>query len=304
MQTIVNYIKHPSRVALGFVKKTRELYSDSLYLRLYYFFNMGKVLHLKNPITFSEKLQWLKLFDRNPLYTTLVDKYAVKKYVADRIGAEHVIPTLAVWSTADEIDFSALPNQFVLKTTHSGGGCAVVVCKDKASLDPVAVREKMAGSMKADIWKSLKEFQYKDVPKRIIAEEYIAPSEGKDDLPDYKFFCFNGEPKYCQVISGRGKKMSIDFFDRDWVHQPFHEPKIFPFADVTPEKPHCLGEMWNAARELSQGKPFSRIDFYESNGSFYFGEITFYPTSGMGGFEPEIWDYKFGEMINLPESKA
>ena len=120
------------------------------------------------------------------------------------------------------------------------------------------------------------------------------------DLPDYKFFCFDGEPKYCQVISGRNEKMCIDFFDHDWRHQPFHEPRNYPFADKEPQKPDHYEQMWDAACRLAQGKPFSRIDFYDVNGRVYFGEITFFPTSGMGGFDPMEWDYKFGEWIKLP----
>lgn len=303
MQAIINYIKHPSRLVLGFVKKTRHLYSDKLYLRMYFYLQTGKVLHLNNPRSFSEKLQWLKLNVRNPEHTKMVDKYAVKEYVANIIGEEHVIPTLGVWTRPEDIDYDILPDQFVLKTTHSGGGNAVLICKDKSIFDKNRANKLLGQSIHRDISDYLKEYQYKDVPKQIIAEKYLQPSQGDNDLPDYKFFCFNGEPKYCQVISGRGTKMCIDFFDYEWKHQPFHEPKSFPFADIEPKKPQCFEQMWEAAAKLAQDKPFVRIDFYAVNGQLFFGEITFFPTSGMGGFEPDEWDYILGEMIHLPYCK-
>lgn len=300
MQPIINYIKHPSRLALGIIKKTHFLYSDSLYLSLYFYLQTGKRLHLNPPQTFSEKLQWLKLHDRNSLYTKLVDKYAVKEYVANIIGKEHIIPTIGMWNKPEDINFDQLPDQFVLKATHSGGGNGVVICKEKKSFDRQKALSKLKKSLEENINIGLKEYPYKNVPKRIIAEQYIQPSSEKDDLPDYKFFCFNGVPQYCQVISGRGTKMCIDFFDHNWIHQPFHEPHFFPFADIEPSKPQCFKQMWTAAAKLAQDRPFVRIDFYEADGQFYFGEITFFPTSGMGGFEPDEWDYKLGEMIHLP----
>lgn len=274
---------------------------DRLYLKWLFRLKMGKKLDLKNPKTFSEKLQWLKLYNRNPEYTKMVDKYLVKDYVADVIGKEYVIPTIGVWDKPEDIEWNKLPNQFVLKTTHGGGSTGVVICKDKETFDKQKAINRLNDSLKMDIYRLFKEWPYKDVPRRILAENYIAPNHGEKDLPDYKFFCFNGEPKYCQVIGGRNTTETIDFFDFNWNHQPFHEPRVFPHANPQPLPPQHLVQMIGLARQLAIGS-FSRIDFYDVNGQVLFGEITFFPTSGMGGFEPEEWDFKFGEMITLPQN--
>jgi hypothetical protein len=262
---------------------------------------MGYKLSLNNPKTFSEKLQWLKLYDRNPDYTNMVDKYEVKSYVSKVIGDEYIIPTLGVWDSPKSIDWDSLPSSFVLKTTHDGGGCGVVIVKDKNSIDKRSAIAKLEMSLKENVYKLYAEWPYKNVKKRVIAEKYIEDNQGdSNELMDYKFFCFNGHPRYCQVISGRNSNMSIDFFDMNWCHQPFHEPKFFPFSNQTISKPKKLSEMIELSEKLSKDHPFLRVDFFQVNGKVYFGELTFYPTSGMGGFSPEQWDVKFGDMIELP----
>ena len=229
----------------------------------------------------------------------MVDKILVKDYVKDVIGSEYVIPLLGVWDKPEDINWDSLPNRFVLKTNHSGGSTGVFICEDKATLDIDDVVRKIRSSLRSDIYHNFREWPYKNINRKVFAEEYIDPDPVLEDLPDYKFFCFNGEPKFCQVISGREKKMCIDFFDHNWIHQPFHEPKLFPFADVEPQKPIHYEKMWNAASQLAQGKPFCRIDFYQSGDIVLFGEITFYPTSGMGGFDPPEYDYELGNMIDI-----
>lgn len=272
---------------------------DRFYLRVLFRLEMGRWPNLRHPKTFSEKIQWLKLYNRRPEYTKMVDKYAVKDYVASIIGEEYVIPTLGVWNKPEEIEWDNLPNKFVLKTTHGGGNCGVVICRDKSIFDNENAIDKLNKGLRSDIYIAWKEWPYKNVPRRIIAEKYIEPQSGLNDLPDYKFFCFNGEPKYCQVISGRDTKMSIDFFDQEWKHQPFHEPHEFPFADIEPQKPKHFELMWELARKLAKGNPFSRIDFYDTGNQVLFGEFTLFPTSGMGGFCPEEYDSLLGEMINI-----
>ena len=278
-----------------------QLLPDRIYLKLLFRHKMGYCLNLRNPQTFSEKLQWLKLYNHNPEYTKMVDKLAVKDYVSKIIGEEYIIPTLGVWDKPEDIDYDKMPNKFVLKTTHGGGNSGVIICRDKASFNRVQAIDKLNKSLSSDIYKIFREWPYKHVPKRIIAEKYIDPEPYSKDLLDYKFFCFNGEPKYCQVISGRGTQMCIDFFDNNWNHQPFHEPKNFLYATVELEKPENYDKMWQLASMLSKDKPFSRIDFYDVNGKIYFGEITFFPTSGMGGFNPNEWDRVFGDLIILPK---
>lgn len=301
MQPVINYIKHPSSLCDSLVCHLGWWLPDSVYLKLRYRFQMGKRLNLNNPQTFSEKIQWLKLYDRNPEYTKMVDKVQVKEYVASIIGKEYVIPLLGVWNKPEDIDWDSLPNKFVLKTNHSGGSTGVVICTDKLSFNKEDAITRLNRSLKSDVYRNLREWPYKNVSRCVMAEQYIQPAPNEKDLPDYKFFCFDGEPIYCQVISGRSETMSIDFFDMEWKHQSFHEPKDYPFAEIEPKKPECFEKMCSAARLLAQGKPFSRIDFYQVKYKVLFGEITFYPTSGMGGFDPEEWDYKFGEWLTLPK---
>lgn len=303
MLSIKEYILNPATTFVVVLEHFFTWLPDKLYLKLLYRFKMGRRLNLRNPQTFSEKLQWLKLYDRNPQYTQMVDKYAVKNYVAGVIGEEFIIPTLGVWDKPEDIEWDSLPNSFVLKTTHGGGSTGVIICNDKNNFNRKQAIVRLNESLKQEIYLQLKEWPYKDVPRRIIAEQYIESDSFNNDLLDYKFFCFNGEPKYCQVISGRDTEMCVDFFDHDWIHQPFHEPKSYPFAKMEPHKPKYYEQMWELARNLSKEKPFSRIDFYEVGNKIYFGEITFFPTSGMGGFSPEDYDSIIGKMIVLPKEK-
>lgn len=272
--------------------------SDEKFIKLLYKLRMNKELDLEDPQTFSEKLQWLKLYNREPIMTTMVDKVEAKKYVANIIGEEYIIPTIGVYNLVEEIDFDALPNQFVIKCTHDSGG--LVICKDKSKLDIKKAKSKLSKALKTNFYYQNREWPYKDVNPRIIAEQLLEIGGG-GDLPDYKFFCFNGEPKCCQVISGRSSTMTIDFFDEEWNHLQFHEPRQYPFSVNPILKPESYSQMWQLARKLSLGHPFLRVDFYEINGKIYFGELTFYPTSGMGGFDPEEWDYIFGNWIQLPK---
>lgn len=301
LQKAIHVLLHErGKIGLLLLPHIGIILPDKTFVKLYYRFSMGKKLDLKNPRTFTEKLQWLKLYDHNPLYTTLVDKYAVKPWVAERIGEQYIIPTLGVWNSFDEIEFDKLPDQFVLKTTHGGGSIGVVICKDKSTFDKEETRKKLERSMKISGYQKHREWPYKNVPRRILAEQYLEPDPILNDLPDYKFFCFNGEPRYCQVVSGRNRKKCIDFFDKEWNHQPFREPKKFPNADIELQRPKYLDTMWQLATQLAEGKPFSRIDFYELEDGARFGEITFFPTSGLGIFEPEEYDAFLGEMIKLP----
>ncbi len=300
VKRLTKVLASPRSLALALLFRAARLIPDATYLRWMFRLRMGRPLDLECPRTFSEKLQWLKLYDRNPEYHTMVDKFAVKNHVAKLIGSQYVIPTLGVWESFEDIDFDVLPDRFVLKTTHGGGGGGVVVCRDKATFDLRTARARLNASLAFDIYRKYKEWPYKGVPRRIIAEQFVEDSTLRE-LRDYKFFCFNGVCRYCQVIKGRGGVMSVDFFDRQWRHQPFHEPKEYPFSDEEIGRPENLELMWSLAERLAGKRSFSRIDFYEADGRVYFGEITFYPTSGMGGFSPEEWDSRFGELVLLPD---
>ena len=276
--------------------------SDSLYLKLLYYFQTGKKLNIKHPKTFNEKLQWLKLYDRKPEYTTMVDKYAVKEYVANIIGQEYVIPTLGVWDRPEDIAWDELPRQFVLKTTHGGGSKGVIICKDKETFDKEKAIVSLDKAMKRNLYQRFREWPYKDVPKRIIAEKFMEEHDNPtDDLIDFKFYCFSGEPTYCQVIKDRRKKETIDFFDMEWKHQDFiglNSNAVY--ADVLLKKPTRFAEMKSIAKLLSRAIPFARIDLYEINGLVYFSEITFFPRSGFGRFSPQLYDDVLGDKIILP----
>ena len=269
---------------------------DSIWLKLCFKRKMGYFPDLKNPKTFNEKLQWLKLHDRNSLYTKLVDKYEVKKIVADIIGEEHIIPTLGVWDTFDEIDFDKLPNQFVLKCTHDSGG--LVICKDKSKLDIQAAKKKIDACLKMNYYWAWREWPYKNVRPRIIAEEYKVDESGTE-LKDYKIFCFDGEPKFLFVATDRNiGQTKFDFFDINFNHLPFSQ--IYPNnTNARIEKPRGGALMLEFAKKLTQNFIHCRADFYDINGKVYFGELTFFQQSGFGKFEPEEWDLKLGELIKL-----
>lgn len=302
LKSASNALKQPSATFYAAVCKLfGRFMSDKFYLSLLYKMTFGSKLNWEHPSTFSEKLQWLKLYNRRPEYTTMVDKAAVKKYVADIIGEEYIIPTLGIWDRPEDIEWEKLPNRFVLKCTHDSH--SVIIVKDKEALNKEEACKKLAKSLKNDFYRVSREWPYKNVPHRILAEAYLEPKPDTNDLPDYKFFCFNGEPKFCQVVSGRGSQLCFDFFDKDWVHQSFHEPRIYPFAETEPSKPKNFEKMLDLARQLASDKPFARIDFYDLHDNVYFGEITFFPAAGMGGFAPEDYDGLLGAMITLPGCK-
>lgn len=271
------------------------------FLKKMYHFRTGKDLNLENPVTYTEKLQWLKLYDHRPEYTTMVDKYAAKQYVAEKIGEEYIIPLFGVWERAEDIDFDALPDRFVLKTTHDSG--SYIVCKDKSQLDIPAARKQMAKFLKRKYYDNNREWPYKNVPPRIIAEAYMEDSRC-GELRDYKFFTFGGVPKVLYIAQGRGKgePTVADFFDMDFNHLPFtidHD-----MAPVPPAKPENFALMQELAAKLSAGTPQLRVDFYEVDGKVYFGEMTFFHCSGFEAFHPEEWDKIFGDWVCLPEKNG
>lgn len=259
---------------------------------------MGKELNLKNPQTYNEKLQWMKLYNHNPLYTTLVDKFAVKQYVEEKIGKNYLIPTLGIWNRFDDIDFNSLPNQFVLKCTHDSGG--LVICKDKSKLDLTVARKIINKCLKHNFYYSGFEWPYKNVKPRIIAEQYMEDTKTKE-LRDYKFFCFDGIVKYLFIATERqkeGEDVKFDFYDADFHHLPFRQGHENAF--VLPEKPLRFDEMKILAEKLSSGMPHVRVDLYEVDGTIYFGEFTFFHHGGWTPFDPEEWDYTFGKEIKIP----
>ena len=293
------YLQDPY-YALGYdmIKKYPHLMSDKFYLSVLWKMKMGYELDWKNPQTFNEKLQWLKLYDRKPEYTLLVDKYRVKQWVADRIGEKYVIPTLAVYNSVEEIDLDKLPDRFVLKCNHDSG--SVIICKDKSAFDLDDAKNKLGSALKRDFYWEAREWPYKHIERRIFAEPYLE-DETSHELPDYKFFAFNGETKVLFIATNRQnqlKETRFDFFDMEFNHLPVTNGH--PNADVIPDKPRCFDEMRSLSSILSKGIPQIRCDFYEVNDQVYFGEMTFYHWGGMTPFHPETFDRRMGEWISLP----
>lgn len=274
---------------------------DEEFLKRKFKSNLKYDLNLLSCNTFSEKIQWLKINDRKDIYTILVDKYKVREYIKEKLGEEYLIPLIGIWDDPDDIDFNKLPDQFVLKCNHNSG-LGMCICKDKSKLDISKVRRELKKGLKQDYYLAGREWPYKNVSRKIIAEKYMK-NEYETELKDYKFFCFNGEPKYCQVITDRSINETIDFFDMEWNHQEFIglNSKYSKYSNSKHpiEKPVTLEKMKEFAYILAKNTKFVRIDFYEIEKKLYFGEITFYPASGFGDFTPSEWNAKLGEMINL-----
>lgn len=270
---------------------------DELYLKTAFFLKFGKKLDLKNPKSFSEKLQWLKLHQREDIYPMLVDKYRVKDYISKEIGEKYVIKTYGAWKTFDDIDFSELPEKFVLKCNHDSGG--IVICKDKQTFDKAGARKLLEAHLKRNYFWHGREWAYKIVEPLILAEELLETDDGSD-VKDYKFFCFNGTAKIFKVDCDRFSQHKAYYFDRDKTVLPFSERILKPNDYCNPPKlPYNIEEMILLAEKLAKDLLFARIDFYNVDGNIYFGEITLYPASGMDVFEPEEWDYKLGDMLDF-----
>lgn len=268
------------------------------YLKKLFKFRMKETLDLQNPISFNQKLQWLKLYDRRPEYTDFVDKYKVKEIIDCKLGKGYTIPTIGVWNHFDEIDFNDLPEQFVLKCTHDSGG--VVICKSKTKFNFSAAKYKLESSLSKNYYTMSREWPYKNVPPRIIAEPYMV--NGTDnELKDYKIMCYNGEAKCVFTCTDRysEKGLKVTFFDMNWNKMPFK--RHYPIDNNYIPKPSSFNQMIEFSQILSKGIPFVRVDFYEINRKPYFGEMTFYPGAGMEEFTPREWDDILGSWISLPD---
>ncbi len=293
---IISYIKCPLKIIIFLAQRNIIHINDETYLKMLYKVILGQKLNLKNPQTFNEKLQWLKLHDRNPEYTKMVDKYEAKKYVASKIGEEYIIPTLGVYDKFDDIDFNKLPNQFVIKCTHDSGG--LVICKDKNKLDIKKARKKINKCLKRNFYWIGREWPYKNVKPRIIIEQYMT-DESKVELKDYKIFNFNGKAKIIQVDYNRFVEHKRNLYDTDWnyIEAAIEYPTD---KNVKINKPKSIEKMLELAEVLSKEIPHVRTDFYCIEDKIYFGELTFYHEGGFGKFSPEEFDRELGEWLKLP----
>lgn len=270
--------------------------SDKAYIKLRCYVE-GVKFNLCNPITFNEKLQWLKLYDRKSVYSTMVDKYAMKKYVTEKLGEGYVVPLLGVWERAEDIDFESLPNQFVLKCNHNSG-LGMAICEDKASFNKEKAIKALKKGLKQNYYYHRREWPYKDVPRRIIAEQFLI-DEGNGCLVDYKFFCFNGEPKIMYRSRDNAKNPTTDFFDMDYNRLDIRMRD--PNSEELPPRPSKFEEMKKIAAILSKNIPHLRVDFYQIEEKIYVGELTFFHCGGFVKIHPEKWNRIFGDWIQLPQ---
>lgn len=301
---IKKYLKNP-KLIFAYIQAKRlngcygKKLSDEEYLKKAFRLNMGKELNLEEPRTFNEKLQWLKLYNRQPEYTMMVDKYLVRNYIADKLGEEYLIPLLGVWDSPEDIDFEQLPNQFVLKCNHNSG-LGMCICKDKSKLDIKKVKRELSKGLKQDYYLHGREWPYKNVPRKVIAEKYMTDESG--GLIDYKFFCFNGKVDCVMVCLDRHlQDTKFYFFDNEWNLKRLNVRGKNAPSSFTIRKPPCMDKMFEIAQELSKNIPFVRVDLYECANKIYFGELTFFPDSGFDSnilSETEIY---FGNQIVLKE---
>lgn len=297
---IIDVVKNPLYFLYWLDCKKIITINDEKFLKIKFERRMNKKLNLKNPQTFNEKLQWLKLYDRNPEYTKMVDKYEVKKYVSDIIGEEYIIPTLGVWDSFNYIDFSKLPNQFVLKCTHDSG--SIIICKNKEEFDYKEAKQKLEKILRINYYYLSREWPYKNIKPRIIAEKYMVDPKS-DELLDYKMMCFNGKVKCSFVCSERysDNGLKVTFFDLNWNKLPFE--RYYPSSDKYIQQPKNYDVMIKLSEQLAKNIPFVRVDWYEVEGKLYFGELTFFPGAGHEKFTPSEWDKKLGDMLELPKNK-
>lgn len=279
--------------------------SDKSFIKKLYKKRMGKEINLSNPKTFTEKQNWLKLYDRRPIYTVMVDKYLVRDFVAERIGEEYLVPLLGVWNNADEINFESLPDQYVLKCNHNSD---VIICKNKvftskdgSNLTENEVRERLNSQLKMDYYKAKREWPYKNVPRKIICEKFMENESGAPPL-EYKVFSFNGKPEYIIVIGNRfaNEAIVMDTYDLDWNYTDLINGSALRAGNIY-EKPKFLDEIYRIATQLSANIPFVRVDLNFWNEKVYFGELTFSDAAGFEKYKPEKWDMLLGNKVVLPK---
>lgn len=273
---------------------------DAKYLKLLYRVKTGDKLRFDNPQTLNEKLQWLKVYDRKPVYNRMVDKYEVRGIIAETVGEEYLIPLLGVWNSFDEIDFDSLPDKFVLKCTHDSGGLSI--CTDKKTFDIEKARKRINHCMDRNYYLNSREWPYKDVKPRIIAEQFMVDETGWD-LKDYKIFCFNGRADYVEVDFNRSIEHKLNPYDFDWNPLNFCDSSKNDYSADIP-KPKRLSEMKEIAEKFSKDMDFLRVDFYSIGDKLYIGELTLCPGSGFIAFDPKETDLTYGKKLTLTGLKS
>lgn len=278
-------------------------WTDERYLKTMFRATMGRELDLQNPQTFNEKIQWLKLYNRRPEYTVMADKYLARDYIREKLGEEYLIPLLGAWDSPDEIDFDALPDKFVLKCNHNSG-VGMYICKDKSKMDVKKVKRELRRGLAQDYYLAKREWPYKDVPRKIICEQYMTDTPDSQNFTDYKFFCFDGRVDCVMLCLERSSgDTKFYFFDKDWELKRYNLRGQAAPEGFTVPKPSCMDQMFQIAEELSKGMPFVRVDLYQSGEQVYFGELTFFPDSGFDANILKETDAYFGKCLCLPTRK-
>lgn len=299
---ITKLIKNPYRIfSVLAVKGCFDRLPDERFLRLQFRAQLGRWPELEHPQTFNEKLQWLKLHDRRPEYSMMVDKYRVRDYIREKIGEEYLIPLLGIWDAPDEIDFDALPDQFVLKCNHNSGK-GLCICRDKSRLDIEKVKAELRQGLAQDYYLTGREWPYRDVPRKIICEKYMEDYQSKNGLVNYKFYCFNGEPRFLHVSEAVDNHAcaKVSYLTLDWEFAPYERTDYAPYKNL-PRKPLHYNTMLDFCRKLSEGVPFLRVDLYEINYKIYFSELTFFPGSGFTPYRNPEHDSDMGSMLTIPQ---
>lgn len=305
LKTMIKLLSNPNEFAIALFNNIVHTgifnkLNNETFLRLRYYVVFHKRLNLKNPRAFTEKIQWLKLYFLKTEFTNMVDKCSAKEIVKEKVGEDYVIPTIGFWERFEDIDFAHLPNKFVLKTSHGGGGSGIIICRDKKFFDKNKAKRILEKSMKTDIYKVLREWPYKNVRKGIIAEALVEQSDGQG-LLDYKFFCFNGKVKFFKVDFGRFTSHRANYYTREKKLLPWIESNFPSDPQIKHHFPENFDDMIAIAEKLSDNLPFLRVDLYNVNGKILFGEMTFYPASGMEEFKPNGVDIEIGDMLTLPK---
>ena len=296
-KAISNLGKPYSSWATSFKREAAKIIPTPIYIRLMYYHITGIKLNLKNPQTFTEKLQWMKVHYRNPLYTDRADKLKVREYIAKTLGNEFLVPLLGVYKRADDIDFDKLPNQFVLKCNHDSG--SILICKDKSNFDIEGAKAHLTKHINTNYYYPSREWQYKDISPKILCEKYMA-DEMNEEINNYRIFCFSGEPKIIQVVCDKFADKKLKFYFTDW-HPIKNTISMMPESDLILNKPDKLDDMLQIARKLSQGLPHVRVDLYLTYNKIYFSEMTFFDLGGNRNFKQQEFNLKMGSWLQLPE---
>lgn len=300
---LINYLKHPSYFILKLDKKNLIKLNDSIFLKIEYYKMLNKKLNLKDPQTFNEKLQWLKINNRKEEYSRFVDKYEVRNLIKEKIGEEYLIPLIGIYDKYEDINFEKLPQKFVIKPTHASGN--VYICKDKNKINHNVLKKELNDWLKRDYYKEHREWPYKNSSRKLIVEMYMDDEHNNGELIDYKFFCFNGKPQFLYVSQGLSNHYTayMDFVDMNYKKTDFYRTDYKRFKEIPP-MPRNFLKMKELAEKLAESLPFIRVDFYEINNKIYFGELTFYPCAGYMMIAPSEWDKKLGDMIDISKVKS